>query len=72
VKIKIEKDVPLPRGSRATKYPFTHMDVGDSVFFPDEKVSGKAHKAAISCAERNNMKFVARREEDGVRIWRQA
>jgi hypothetical protein len=47
------------------------MDVGDSVFFPDEKIGGKAHKAAISCAERNNMKFVARREENGVRIWRQ-
>jgi hypothetical protein len=70
--MKIEKDVPLPRGSRATKYPFTHMDVGDSVFFSDEKVGGKAHKAAISCADRHNKKFIARREGDGIRIWRQA
>jgi hypothetical protein len=46
--------------------------VGDSVFFPNEQINGKAYRAAKSCGDRNGRTFVARREGDGIRIWRQS
>ena len=37
---EIEKDIPIPRGERATKYPFSDMEVGESVAYPDEALNG--------------------------------
>ena len=68
----IKKDIPIPRGERATKYPFSDMEVGESVAYPNEDLNGKAYRAAKSCGDRHNKKFIARREGDGIRIWRQA
>ena len=68
--IKIEKNVKIPRGTRGTKWPFSHMAVGDSVHFPNEKVNGRAYRAAMSCGDRHGKKFVVRRDGDGIRIWR--
>jgi hypothetical protein len=70
--VEIEKDVPLPSSGRSTKYPFVRMSVGDSVFFPNEQINGKAYRAAKSCGDRNGRTFVARREGEGIRIWRQS
>ena len=69
--IKIEKNVKIPRGTRGTKWPFVHMEVGDSGHFPNEKVNGRAYRAAMSCGDRHGKKFVVRRDGDGIRVWRQ-
>ena len=68
--MKIETDVPLPDSSRARKYPFLEMEVGQSVLFEDEEVNGRAYRAAMSTGRRHNQKYVARREDNGLRIWR--
>jgi hypothetical protein len=68
--MKIETDVPLPESSRARKYPFLDMKVGDSVYFDDENVNGRAYRAAMSTGRRWDQKYVARREGTGLRIWR--
>lgn len=68
--MEIEKDVPLPETGRSTKYPFVHMMVGDSVFFPNEQMNGRAYRAAMSCGDRNGSRFVVRREGEGIRVWR--
>ena len=70
LEIRIEKGVPIPNGDRIRKYPFGNMQVGDSAFFPGEKVNGRAYRASRSMGTRNNTKFVARPEADGIRIWR--
>jgi len=33
-KIKIEKNVPIPKKGGNNKYPIAEMNVGDSLFFP--------------------------------------
>ena len=62
--IKIEKNIPPPS---QRKYPRENMEIGDSFFVPDEKISninpprgGKAR----------NWKFTRRTEKGGVRVWR--
>ena len=69
-RMKIETDVPLPESSRARKYPFLEMSVGESVYFEGEEVNGRAYRAAMSTGRRHNQKYVARREDNGLRIWR--
>jgi hypothetical protein len=68
--MEIEKDVPVPISNRARKYPFLDMAVGDSVFFAGEKVNGRAYRAAMSTGRRHDQKFVARKGDNGLRIWR--
>tara|TARA_R110000803_G_C11771085_1_gene295287 strand:+ start:426 stop:572 length:147 start_codon:yes stop_codon:yes gene_type:complete len=46
------------------------MAVGDSVLFEKEDVNGKAYRAAMSTGTRHGLRFVARREDNGLRIWR--
>jgi hypothetical protein len=69
--MKIETDIPLPKSSRARKYPFLDMAVGNSVYFDGEDVNGRAYRAAMSTGKRHDQKFVARREDNGLRIWRE-
>ncbi|MFP6901859.1 MAG: hypothetical protein VCA36_13010 [Opitutales bacterium] len=66
----VEDDVPIPANMRATKYPFANMGIGQSVFFPAQSTNGKAYKAAMAMGGRRGWKFIARRENDGLRIWR--
>jgi hypothetical protein len=68
--MKIDKDIPVPKSTRARKWPFIEMDIGDSVFFAEEQVNGKAYRAAMSVGRRQHRKYVARREDEGLRIWR--
>ena len=79
----IDKNVPFPEDTRSSaKYPFQHMDVGDSLFLPlKEGDNAKRMKNRLSQATRTFGKkqtperhFILRyRLEDeisGVRIWR--
>jgi len=67
----IEKNIPVPRSTRQRKYPFVDMEPGQSAFF-EEKLGGKAYKAANAVGYRYNRKYIARREDGGIRIWRKA
>jgi hypothetical protein len=71
MKFKIEKDVPPPVG-RPSKWPFIHMEVGDSVYIKDEDMNGLALRAARQVGFRSGGEkvFVGRLERDGIRIWR--
>ena len=70
--MKIETNVPMPKATRSTKYPFRDMNVGESVFF-DNEPNGSQSNPAISAhmlSKRNDFKFATRKENGGVRIWR--
>jgi len=67
--MKIETDIPVPVSTRSRKYPFLDMQVGESIWF-DEQVNGRAYRSALSTGTRHNLKFVARKENSGIRIWR--
>lgn len=82
MKRKIEKKAPIPERGRGGKngyrgaYPFPEMSVGDSwlekprrgedAFALGSRISG----AAYHYGKRHGMKFVTRREEGGLRVWR--
>lgn len=73
---KIDKSVPMPGISgitgRPEKYPFSQMEVGDSVFFDGVKVGGKEYVASQMSGRKNGWKFSGRSIDGGLRIWRVA
>ena len=79
----IDKDVPFPEDTRSSaKYPFQHMEVGDSIFLTlKEGDNAKRMNNRLSQATRTYGKkqtpechFILRyrleNEISGVRIWR--
>lgn len=75
---KIDKGVKVPENCRGrgqpSKYPFAEMEIGDSVFFADEArgTMSKPVLAARQHANYHDKKMAARKEGNGVRIWRVA
>lgn len=73
--IKIEKGVPVPtkswRKERATKYPFSTMEIGDSFFVAGDK-EARAVQAAASryIGLHEGVAFTTRRVKGGLRCWR--
>ena len=81
---KIEKNIPVPEKNRIGrkrkphKYPYANMEVGDSFLVPFEE--GKDHtKLYVSMWGGANHfgknfggKFLVRKVEDGIRVWRMA
>lgn len=75
--MKIEKGIPNPRPYRGfrtarSKYPFSEMDVGDSVFFEGQGNGGAAYAAAKKAGMRNGRKYSGYCMDGGIRIWRDA
>jgi len=71
--IVIEKNVVIPQARTKRNYPYREMEIGDSFFVEDDRLSGV-------CNTNNRMqrilgwKFTARTETigdvKGVRVWR--
>lgn len=70
---EIERGVEMPVMKTKAKYPFRELAVGDSFFVPDEDIANnkRMHSTAYNYGKRYGMKFVARRVEGGMRVWRQ-
>ncbi len=69
--MKLEKGVAIPRAHAVgtSLYPFPNMKIGDSFIVPLVK-GATAASAASWYGKRHKMKFISRRFENGVRIWR--
>ena len=69
-KFKIEKDVPMPRIN--TKYPFSQLNIGDSVHFTFEDRGGprRIRSAMQHNSRLTGYRFMSRKTPTGVRIWR--
>ena len=63
----VEKSVPLPEGKK--RYPYKEMEVGDSFFVGDGKLQVVCN-ANYRASKRLGMQFIARKEVEGVRVWR--
>ena len=71
--MNIEKNIPTPEGSgsgRPAKYPFTKMEVGDSVFIAGGRQGCNELNAAKVYANRTGKRFSSRTVDGGLRIWR--
>lgn len=72
MEIIIDKNIPIPYKHYlgGSKYPFHKLEVGDSFLLPDS-IGAKAFRtSATQYGKRHNMKFLTRKVENGVRIWR--
>lgn len=66
---KIEKNVNVSDVTNRISWPWKNMEVGDSVMFGPEL----ADKAQLRChthGRQTGMKFVTRKVDDGLRVWR--
>jgi len=73
--MKIDKNVPIPLealGHGGAKYPFRHMEVGDSIFIEGKEAGQRAKSAAFMMSKRTRLVFRVWRENNGVRVWRVA
>lgn len=72
---KIDKSVPMPTDTRGRKvaYPWADMEVGDSIFVPEDRIAATG-KSAYVWGQQNGKRFSRRkRVENGVkgaRFWR--
>lgn len=79
---EIEEGIPVPpranRPAGESKYPFVHMEVGDSFLVPVDsttgdtttKARGRVVQACTKASKRYDVKFIARVVSGGVRVWR--
>lgn len=67
INLEVEKSVPLPEGKK--RYPYASMDIGDSFFVGDGKLQVVCN-ANYRASKRLGMQFIARKEPEGVRVWR--
>jgi len=71
--VMVEKNIDMPvMRVTASKYPYDEMGVGDSFMVTSERVSmintmcGVNKKKGVELG----MKFIAKRVDGGVRVWR--
>ena len=69
--VMIDKGIAIPEIKRKnrTSYPYDAMDVGDSFFAPGTKITVMCN-LQYRIGKRTGRKFTARREGNGVRVWR--
>lgn len=68
----IETGVEIPEAGLVgkEKYPFGRMEVGQSIFLDGMNSMSSACVSARQIAKRQGKKFVTRKMDGGVRIWR--
>jgi hypothetical protein len=77
--IRVDKDVPLPPPSKASKYKWREMEIGDSFFVPGYTTRQFSSQIFLA-SKRTGRSFSIRAAEDkdattgkvvqGVRVWR--
>ena len=67
--LAVDKGIPLPEEKKRNVYPYKQMDVGDSFFAPGTKITVMCN-LQYRMGKKTGMKFTARKEGDGVRVWR--
>ena len=69
--IKINKGIPIPNSKVRRAYPYEVMDIGDSFY-----VEGASLPVVCNSnwryGKKLGMKFIASKDERGVRVWRTA
>ena len=69
INVELEKGVPLPVSRK--KYPYKEMEVGDSFFVAEAGIQNVCNQN-YRMGKKLGMSFIARKEGDGVRVWRTA
>lgn len=67
----IDKNIPPPRDKRGPepKYPFEHLQVGDS-FFVKDGIANRLSGAASHWRKVTGRQYRVRTVDGGIRVWR--
>ena len=69
VSIDIQKNIPIPPEKKRNVYPYKDMEIGESFFVPTGKIQIVCN-ANYRTGKQLGKKFIARKENEGVRVWR--
>ena len=69
ISIDVQKGVPMPVDRK--RYPYAEMDIGDSFFVHGGGIQNVCNQN-YRVGKKLGMTFIARKEGDGVRVWRTA
>ena len=67
--IEVEKNIPIPPEKKRNVYPCKVLEVGESFFVPTGKIQIVCN-ANYRTGKQLGKKFIARKESEGVRVWR--
>ena len=67
--IEIDKNIPIPPEKKRNVYPYKVMEVGESFFVPTGKLQIVCN-ANYRTGKQLGRKFIARKDGEGVRVWR--
>ena len=67
--IEVDKNIPIPPEKKRNVYPYKVMNVGESFYIPDGKLQIVCN-ANYRSGKQLGRKFIARKENEGVRVWR--
>ena len=67
--IEINKKIPIPPLKKRNVYPYKDMAIGDSFFVPTGKIQIVCN-ANYRTGKQLGKKFIARKDQEGVRVWR--
>jgi len=66
---EITKDVPLPQPIKRHNYPYRDLQVGESFWVTGISLQSICN-ANLRQSKALSRKFICRKENDGVRVWR--
>lgn len=66
---QVESGLEMPKARRKHSFPYAQMNVGDSFLVTDMSMGAVCNYNRRN-GEKMNMKFVAKKDGDGVRVWR--
>ena len=67
INVGLDKDVPLPEARK--RYPYKEMEVGDSFFVEGGGIQNICNQN-YRTGKKLGRSFIARKEDNGVRVWR--
>ena len=67
--IVVEKNIPIPPEKKRNVYPYKVLEIGESFFVPAGKLQIVCN-ANYRTGKLLDRKFIARKDGEGVRVWR--
>jgi len=68
--IKIDKNVPIPMGTRNLKYPLGSLEVGDSFFFETANTNSLGGVFSQHKPKKFSVRTLTENGVKGIRVWR--
>ena len=69
IEMKINKNIPIPDNKVRRSYPYKDMEIGDSFYIDGLGLSVVCNNN-YRYGKKLGMRFIARSENEGVRVWR--